>query len=267
MQASYSYPHIPPSHTNASTSHSTAGLEKTLRFLQGLSQIILAYTLSPTAAAPWFQARKQFALGIPPPLLLQKSSLITCPGRRYLRFFKFIDAFAQASKAFNSSTGIAAILDVGKWSCLGIYLFLESCTITAAMEIHPPSTSTPTSWAPTLLLEANKFWLYALLFSLASSLLTLLSPSKPQRSTSISPTHPLAKKILTDACDLLIPGSITGWAPTSPAIVGAAMVVSTALGSEEIWRRVQRAGDAGGKGKGRVGGRTEEGQVRRKGRA
>lgn len=49
----------------------TAGLEKTLRLLQGLSQIIIAYTSSPLSATPWLQARKQFALGTPsPPSLL-----------------------------------------------------------------------------------------------------------------------------------------------------------------------------------------------------
>jgi hypothetical protein len=62
-----------------------------------------------------------------------------------------------------------------------------------------------------------------------------------------------------DACDLLIPGAITGWAPTSPAIVGAATVISTVLGSEEIWVRVQR----GAEGR-KVKGSGKEVQTRRK---
>lgn len=41
----------------------SAGLEKTLRLLQALVQIIAAYSLTATAAKPWLQARKQFALG------------------------------------------------------------------------------------------------------------------------------------------------------------------------------------------------------------
>lgn len=52
-------------------------------------------------------------------------------GRRYLRFTKFIDCFGSAYSSFTSSSnrGFVASLEVGKWSCLGIYLLLESCTI------------------------------------------------------------------------------------------------------------------------------------------
>jgi hypothetical protein len=203
------------------------------------------------------------------------------PGRRYVRFFKFIDAFATATRLFNSSSGITAVLDVGKWSCLGMYLFLESCTIV----YKPPpnrtrSSSTSadkaqmdameiwsTTWAPALLLEGNKFWFYSLLFSLASCLLQLYRlrflSNSPGRSKATSNTllRPLAKQILTDACDLLIPGSITGWARTSPAIVGLATMVSTLLASEEIWYRVQRAAAATN-----VKAVRKENQVRKKGK-
>jgi hypothetical protein len=205
------------------------------------------------------------------------------PGRRYLRFFKFIDVFAMAFRWFNSSNGITAVLDVGKWSCLGMYFFFESCTIVYmafrnpisftlqalikaqmdAMEIWSPA------WAPTLLLEANKFWFYSLLFSLASCLLQvyrLRSLPTPAGATARSKARsnilpwPLVRQVLTDACDLLIPGSITGWARTSPAIVGLATVVSTLLASEEIWYRVQKAAAANVKALGK------ETQVKRKGK-
>jgi Peroxisomal biogenesis factor 11 (PEX11) len=194
---------------------------------------------------------------IVPPNIVMSNQV---PGRRYLRFFKFIDAFALASKWFGSSIGITTVLDVGKWSCLGMYLFLESCTIIDAMEIWS------TTWAPTLLLEANKFWFYSLLFSLASSFLqvcqgTTRIKSKSPAKSSNPLTHPLSKKILTDACDLLVPGSITGWARTSPAIVGLATVISTLLASEEIWVRVQRATDTG---KAKANGR--EVQARKRGK-
>ena len=126
-----------------------------------------------------------------------------------------------------------------------------------------------TTWALTLLLEANKFWFYSLLFSLASCLLQLYrvrSPSTPLRATARSKAKsnvlpwPLARQILTDACDLLIPGSTTGWARTSPAIVGLATVISTLLASEEIWYRVQRSATTNMKATGK------ENQVKRKGK-
>jgi Peroxisomal biogenesis factor 11 (PEX11) len=128
-----------------------------------------------------------------------------------------------------------------------------------------------TTWALTILLEANKFWFYSLLFSLASCILQLYRvrfPFTPLGATARSKTKsnvlpwPLARQILTDAFDLLIPGSITGWARTSPAIVGLATVISTLLASEEIWYRVQRsAATANIKATGK------ENHVKRKGKA
>jgi hypothetical protein len=56
--------HILFSHTKSdSLNHLTAGLEKTLRLLQALTQIIIAYALSPLEAQPWAQVRKQINLG------------------------------------------------------------------------------------------------------------------------------------------------------------------------------------------------------------
>jgi Peroxisomal biogenesis factor 11 (PEX11) len=130
-----------------------------------------------------------------------------------------------------------------------------------------------TAWALTLLLEANKFWFYSLLFSLASCVLQLYrlrflsapsfssGGSAKSKAKTNTLSRPLAKQILTDACDLLIPGSITGWARTSPAIVGLATVVSTLLASEEIWYRVQRPAAAAS-----VKAIGKENQVKRKGK-
>jgi hypothetical protein len=52
------------SHTKSDNlNHLTAGLEKALRLLQALTQIIIAYALSPLEAQPWAQVRKQINLG------------------------------------------------------------------------------------------------------------------------------------------------------------------------------------------------------------
>ncbi len=130
-----------------------------------------------------------------------------------------------------------------------------------AMEIRS------TTWAAALLVDANKFWFCSLVFSLTSCLLQLYrlrSPSAPAaakarpRATARTLSRALKKQVLTDACDLLIPGSVTGWARTSPAVVGVATVVSTLLASEEIWYRVQRAASAGNV---RALGKREPGEV------
>ncbi|KAG4420222.1 hypothetical protein IFR04_006600 [Cadophora malorum] len=120
-----------------------------LRFLQSCSQVVAAHSL-PVAAAPWLRARSQLALG-----------------RRYLRFLKFIDAFALAFEAFSSQRGIVAALEFGKWSCMGMFLFLESCTILDAMGVYN------TTWAAGLFVEAMKFWFYSLNLGILLALIEL----------------------------------------------------------------------------------------------
>ncbi|TVY71451.1 hypothetical protein LSUE1_G006226, partial [Lachnellula suecica] len=92
-----------------------AGLEKTLRLFQALTQILAFHSLSP---APYLHARKQLTLG-----------------RRYFRLLKWVDAFGESYRAFTESTGLVGVLEVGKWSCLGIYLWLEMLTIFDAMGV------------------------------------------------------------------------------------------------------------------------------------
>ena len=108
-----------------------AALERILRLLQALSQVLVAYSLSIEDAKVWLHLRKQFALGTKP-LLSRKSSLSAdnfVLGRRYFRFFKFLECFSKAWSYLYESTGIDALLGTGKWSCQGIYLACESLTI------------------------------------------------------------------------------------------------------------------------------------------
>ncbi|KAG4438992.1 hypothetical protein IFR05_005508 [Cadophora sp. M221] len=224
-----------------------AGLEKTLRLLQSCSQVIAANS-SPAAAAPWLQARSQFALG-----------------RRYLRFLKFIDAFALAFEAFSSHSGIVAVLEFGKWSCMGMFLFLESCTMLDAMGVYH------TRWAAGLFVEAMKFWFYSLSLGILLALMEIwgFSGKAPviskggegegeregenkkvvekaaqvQESRAMERTSKrrnAMKKMVIDGCDLFIPGSITGWLVISSSNVGMLCVVSTVLAGSDIWDRIQK---------------------------
>ncbi|KAH7313200.1 PEX11 domain-containing protein [Rhexocercosporidium sp. MPI-PUGE-AT-0058] len=219
-----------------------AGLEKTLRLLQSFSQVVAANSLPP-AAAPWLQARTQFALG-----------------RRYLRFLKFIDAFALAFEAFSTYSGIIAVLEFGKWSCLGMFLLLESCTILDAMGVYL------TGWAAGLFVEAMKFWFYSLSMGILLALVELwdLSGNIPlesamrhgderedekvaektaqiQKSRAIERAlkrRSAMKKMMIDGCDLFIPGSITGWLVISSSNVGMLCVLSTVLAGFDIWESI-----------------------------
>ncbi|KAH9208814.1 peroxisomal biogenesis factor 11 [Leptodontidium sp. 2 PMI_412] len=213
-----------------------AGLEKTLRLLQSCSQVIAANSL-PAAAAPWLQARSQLALG-----------------RRYLRFLKFTDAFALAFGAFSSHSGIVAVLEFGKWSCMGMFLLLESCTMLDVMGVYHAS------WAAGLFVEAMKFWFYSLSLGILLALMELwgLSGKEPVVSTGskekvvekaaqaqearamerTSKRRNAVKKMVIDGCDLFIPGSITGWLVISSSNVGLLCVVSTLLAGSDTWDRI-----------------------------
>lgn len=127
-------------------------------------------------------------------------------------------------------------------------------------------------WAPQLLIEANKFWLYSIVCSLSLSLLTLitLSSTIPERSEPVSgiqqerhdeksdkkksttdrdmaeeanfqraARQKVISRIAADACDVLIPGAMVGWIPVSASTVGVAGSVSSLLAMMEIWERVK----------------------------
>lgn len=119
-------------------------------------------------------------------------------------------------------------------------------------------------WAVQVFLEAMKFWLYSLIFSLAFGLLQLyqLSNTPPSFPADVKGTmvkderivpnnqskaqslkvqrQNIIRKIFVDGCDLLIPGSGTGWLPVPPPITGMASIVSTGITSMDIWERVQK---------------------------
>ncbi|RFU28854.1 hypothetical protein B7463_g7497, partial [Scytalidium lignicola] len=152
------------------------------------------------------------------------------------------DILGRSSAAVCVSTGLDALLDVGKWSCMGMYLIMESSTMLDAMGAWK------TTWAAQCLLEANKFWFYSLVFSIIKSVLGLLnsgSSTKPngtnekkgKNSPPVKKTRPnkLVRKLLADGFDLLIPGLVTGWIPTSLLISGYTTVASTILTSMEVW--------------------------------
>jgi hypothetical protein len=110
------------------------------------------------------------------------------------------------------------------------------------------------------MLEANRFWFYSLGFSIVFGLMQLLSwgnedrpvdgagkreSSASEKASGFGKKGPVigsrlvARRLLTDVCDLFIPGHITGWIYTSPAFVGFASMVSTLLASKEIWDRLR----------------------------
>jgi len=129
-----------------------------------------------------------------------------------------------------------------------------------------------TAWSHDVLIEAHKLWFYSLSLSLISAVWSLFSTKshgkkktdvaekKPGNGNSNSKEKdekkakadavpekagsaygPVMKRIVIDGCDLLIPGSFVGWVNAGPVVIGMAMVVSTVLTAQDVWR-AQRGG-------------------------
>ncbi|KAF7714476.1 Uncharacterized protein PECH_004932 [Penicillium ucsense] len=221
------------------------GLEKTLRLIQSLSQIAAVFTVG-SSAVRFTTAKAQLALT-----------------RRFFRFFGFIGSFQQVSDLLSKDGmgTVAGILDLAKYTCFGLYFILEDLTILHAMGVYL------VPWEPRVMQEANTFWFYALAFSIAGAVWALLfsSPAKPvpeiksseseKRKLERKPGHQdkkltthantnyagswkLARQIIAESCDVILPVTLLGWYPTGDLTVGLTMVVSTLLTSMEIWRRL-----------------------------
>ncbi|CAG8947485.1 unnamed protein product [Penicillium salamii] len=208
-----------------------SGLEKTLRLIQCVSQVVAALTESSALAVQLTTVKLQLALT-----------------RRYFRFFGFIDSFQRVSAllggdGFSSVTGL---IDLAKWTCFGLYFVLEDLTILHAMGVYA------VPWNDRVMDQANTFWLYALSFSVAGSIWALLFSStkqpaqadakneKAQKVTPVQATaaSTLVKGVMVDGCDLLIPLELLGWWPTGDVVIGSTMVLSTLLTAQDIWAKV-----------------------------
>ena len=119
------------------------------------------------------------------------------------------------------------------------------------------------AWGPLLQSEADKCWFYAITFSILLSLYRLFhlvfatvtvedtqggestvakdeKPNKPRQVTDKGNAYQaVSTQLAIDCCDLMIPGSSTGWIPVELVVVGAAQFTSSALAGQQIWRRVQ----------------------------
>ncbi|KAE8136019.1 peroxisomal biogenesis factor 11 [Aspergillus pseudotamarii] len=230
----------------ANFTRTTAGLEKTCRLIQSLVHIAIELDITPrsTTTAQWQTARSQIALT-----------------RRFFRFFAFIDCFSQVYGLLGAAQGqglFMTLIEIGRWSCLGLYLVLEDLTILHALGVHPVAWNTP------VLVEAFKFWFYSLTLSVLGAVLGLLftSPSSAGRKTgsnekkketkNAEKTVPntddsqskaqrtaLMKRIVVDGCDLLIPGVFVGWMQISELVIGVTMVISTVVSGGDAWVKAQ----------------------------
>ncbi|GFN17018.1 PEX11 domain protein [Aspergillus tubingensis] len=211
----------------------TPGLEKTLRLVQSLCVLALQIpTLENESISRFNVAKTQFALT-----------------RRFLRFFNFIDCFNRAFALLGNPSSaqnnvIKTVIEISKWSCFGCYFLLEDLTLLHATSIYP------NPYNKAILTEANKFWFYALGFSILGAAFDILfssasSASKTKdekdnkkQAPSINRFSLLKKMLCVDACDLLIPGTFLGLIEMGQLGVGVGMVVSTFVSGWDMWNAV-----------------------------
>lgn len=112
-----------------------AGLEKTLRLLQGFCTAVAGLTLSIQDAAPWRQARSQLAVGKLRPCqrvihLVEENAHYHKKGRRYFRLLKWHSCWSVAhDRMRDDEQAFPKLLAVCNWSFLGLYYFIEMPTI------------------------------------------------------------------------------------------------------------------------------------------
>lgn len=107
----------------------------------------------------------------------------------------------------------------------------------------------PNPYNKTILTEANKFWFYALGFSIlgaafdatfssAASASKTKDEKEKKEAPSVNRFSLLKKMLCVDACDLLIPGTFLGWIEMGQLGVGVGMVVSTLVSGWDMWNAV-----------------------------
>ena|SRR6266516_6629298 len=103
-------------HQAKSPLYAIVGLEKTLRLCQNFAEVVMEWTGQDAVAQGARVAREHLLLT-----------------RRYFRYTKFIDCGRMAAAKLNgrdkNETDVVMVLEVGRWSCMGMYLFLEAFTI------------------------------------------------------------------------------------------------------------------------------------------
>ncbi|KAL6886718.1 peroxisomal biogenesis factor 11 [Trichoderma longibrachiatum] len=164
----------------------SAGLERSLRFLQALVTLIATY---PTAQVAALLRLTSISANVPPQAsFLQLSSKINLT-RRLLRLFRFLEQFKLGWDFY-----AYGVLDFDTWldvvgkTCLGIFGMLESVTLLDLLEIDQLEIFGAEQTA-SLNYQAQYFWLIGLCISLFRSgtrLLHLLGNRKTKSSPSSS---------------------------------------------------------------------------------
>lgn len=261
----------------------SVGLERTFRFFQAVFQIIASYP----AVFAFFLATLDFSTSkVHAPAetlsillgLRQRMNL----GRRFFRLFRFIESFHAAHRLYldiappsgqagekqkNPPAQPEAWLDVFARTFNGMYLLLDAPAIVSELKIDGLQLWSP-EWDRAVMIEAQRFWLFALACGALSSFLKMqrLRAARPtkavergsgaqktKQNTTVTTVnekieerlrtkklHGFARSVVANSLDIILPGVVVGWIDASPGTVGLAMLVTTILTGMDAWERCGR---------------------------
>ncbi|OTA59611.1 hypothetical protein K449DRAFT_435863 [Hypoxylon sp. EC38] len=194
----------------------SVGLERTFRLFQATVQILasfaipfdlLLYTLTLSTGATPSSSSVRVILKA----LNQRLGL----ARRFFRLFRFLESFNAAQKLYSKLSSQEASkgeprgflvrtepwLDVFARTFNGMYLLLEASTIVDALQIPGLAVWTP-EWERTITVEAQRFWLFALvcgcLYNLMEIPLTMASMPPPELPASLESEKTAASEKLDE---------------------------------------------------------------------
>ncbi|KAK0709631.1 peroxisomal biogenesis factor 11-domain-containing protein [Lasiosphaeria miniovina] len=192
------------------------GLERILRWLQALAQVLIfvaparaaaLYTVSSlssvacTLSPAWCSSStsgQSAAAGYPALLsveVLQRLRASCALTRRYFRLFRFFEAFGAAwtlytsfvaSPAGKTAKSLETWLAISSRSFNGMYLLLESLTFIEGLGVEGLDGPWGTERAAMLRVEANRFWFFSLLCGIIVGGLRLVGLYRAQNRVSDS---------------------------------------------------------------------------------
>ncbi|KAK6835666.1 hypothetical protein RU639_002437 [Aspergillus parasiticus] len=208
----------------------TVGRDKLLRTAQYFSQFYI-----------WHLSRGNYKQSAVEPYNALRKQLGTT--RRILRIGNFLGNLQTVARLMshkNSSEPVLKYLAIGGQLGFAGYLAFDNITTIKAIGIHKlPS-------AKRLDILADRFWAAGLIFSIMTCLYTLLH-SQPQRRTKPGEQDSDDKKrakersdaliqLISDLCDLTVPGKSLGCAALNDGFVGMAGTMSSLIGVWSQWK-------------------------------
>ncbi|KAI9738787.1 MAG: Peroxisomal membrane protein PMP27 [Cirrosporium novae-zelandiae] len=213
----------------------TVGRDKLLRTLQYFSRFYAWYLLrtngTPAQIKPFEVIKKQFGLS-----------------RKLLRVGKNVEHFKAAATAADQKGGDSLLkyCAVGRQLAYGVYLSLDTVSYLDTTGIR----SLPAPTSKRLLRAAQRAWLTGLLFNTISGIYTLIHLSQKSRLVNKTDGEGVVEgkkiereraaarlQLLSDLCDMTVPGTALGFVGLDDGVVGIAGTVSSLIGMVGVWRK------------------------------